>query len=168
MSATFILSLGCFIGLVIFLIRRKPITRRARDKSPRIVRGTVASERLLSGSAEFAALTAARTIVSARSRGFRTSKCRPSTPSRTFSAIPPMPAQMTGLPLTKASWITIGEFSHQIEGTTTQSTSAHALRQLALFIGSHPPQCPFDDQVAFSACRSAPGRIVPATRDWRR
>ena len=51
-------------------------------------------------------------------------KCSPDTRSATFSAIPPMSLQITGRPCRKASWITSGEFSHQIEGTTTQSTPA--------------------------------------------
>ena len=36
--------------------------------------------------------------------------------------MPPMSLQMTGRPNMKASWITSGEFSHQIDGTMTQST----------------------------------------------
>ena len=35
--------------------------------------------------------------------------------------MPPMLEQITGLPLVKASWITTGEFSHQVEGITIAS-----------------------------------------------
>ena len=38
--------------------------------------------------------------------------------------MPPMSLQMTGRRWAKASWITSGAFSHQIDGTTTQSTAA--------------------------------------------
>ena len=67
---------------------------------------------------------AALASVAARLVGSPTRKCRPLTPSATFSAIPPMSLQITGRPKWKASWITSGEFSHQIDGTTTQSMSA--------------------------------------------
>ena len=43
--------------------------------------------------------------------------------SRTFSAMPPMSLAMIGRPWRNASWITTGEFSHQVEGTIVQSTS---------------------------------------------
>lgn len=48
-------------------------------------------------------------------------KCKPSRPSRTSSAIPPMLEVMTGAPDWKASWIVKGEFSNQMLGTITTS-----------------------------------------------
>ena len=59
-------------------------------------------------------------FVAARSAALPTRKCSPERPSATFSAMPPMLLQITGRPAAKASWITSGEFSHQIEGTITQ------------------------------------------------
>jgi hypothetical protein len=50
----------------------------------------------------------------------------------TFSLMPPMSLQITGRPWKNASCITSGEFSHQIEGTTTQSIFAIKLESSAL------------------------------------
>ena len=50
-------------------------------------------------------------------------------PSRTASAMPPILLAMTGRRWRKASWITSGAFSHQIEGTTTQSTARDQVRR---------------------------------------
>ena len=58
---------------------------------------------------------------STRSSGLPARKCRPSTSSVIFSAIPPRLLARIGRPWKKASWITIGEFSHQTDGITTQS-----------------------------------------------
>ena len=52
-----------------------------------------------------------------------TGKWIPSMSCRTFSAIPPSWLQTTGRPIAKASWITSGEFSHHVDGTTTQAIS---------------------------------------------
>ena len=46
-----------------------------------------------------------------------------------------MSLQITGRPCMKASWMTSGEFSHQREGTTTQSTSDMILGTLAGLYG---------------------------------
>ena len=67
---------------------------------------------------------AATRICSARSAGSPAMKWMPSTPWVTFSPMPPMRLQITGRLCMNASWITSGEFSHQREGTTTQSTFA--------------------------------------------
>ena len=62
-----------------------------------------------------------RACVSASAAASPGGTCSPSTPSSTSSAMPPMPEQITGRPAARASWITSGAFSHQIEGTTIQS-----------------------------------------------
>lgn len=65
-----------------------------------------------------------RRMTRARSRSSPTSYRSPSTPSRTYSAIPPMFEASTGVSVRYASWIVIGLFSNQIEGTTRTSISA--------------------------------------------
>ena len=90
--------------------------RRRRPRgSPARARRAMRSQR--SGSA------AASCIVSASAAASPGGTCRPSTPSSTSSAMPPMPEQITGRPAARASWMTSGAFSHQVEGTTTQSTA---------------------------------------------
>ena len=42
-------------------------------------------------------------------------------PGRTFSAMPPMFEHNIGRRLRMHSWMTTGEFSHQIEGTSAMS-----------------------------------------------
>ena len=36
--------------------------------------------------------------------------------------MPPIPETISGVPARRASWITTGEFSHQMDGITTQPT----------------------------------------------
>jgi hypothetical protein len=72
-------------------------------------------------AAATARIAAAAPKVAARSAALPTSKCTPNTPSSTFSAMPPILEQMIGRPAIRASSMTTGEFSHQIDGTTIQS-----------------------------------------------
>ena len=46
--------------------------------------------------------------------------------------MPPIPLAITGVPVSQASWIVIGEFSYQTDGTTRTSISAYTSDSLAL------------------------------------
>ena len=107
--------------------RRRAVEREVGVDEGGVVGGrerAAARRRQRSGSA------AAR-MVSARAAASPGGTWRPVTPSATSSAMPPMPEQITGRPAARASWMTSGAFSHQVEGTTTQSTAAHQPDDLA-------------------------------------
>ncbi len=50
--------------------------------------------------------------------------------------MPPTSLQITGRPWKNASWITSGEFSHQIDGTQHPVQVGHQLRQLGVVVGT--------------------------------
>ena len=75
-------------------------------------------EQLIDLVAEIRALRSPPLIVAVDHEGGRVQRFREG-----FSAIPPMSLQITGRPWENASWMTTGEFSHQVDGVTTQSTS---------------------------------------------
>jgi hypothetical protein len=60
---------------------------------------------------------------------------KPLTPSFTSSFIPPMSEVITGIPAMKASWMTSGETSYQVEGATRTSKVSSTLLMSSLWYG---------------------------------